>query len=88
MALYSEMIPGLISFDIFVPKHLQCAKGPPRAVLLKLSDVMTGSFVFQCARDWQAKEASPLLLFLSFLENIPIPADDGKRIVTGTHTTL
>ena len=48
----------------------------------------TGSFFFQCARDRQAKQAGPLLLFLSFLENIRVPADDGTRTVTGTRTTL
>ena len=47
----------------------------------------TGSF-FQSARDRQAKQAGPLLLFLSFLENIHVPADDGMRTITGTRTTL
>ena len=39
----------------------------------------TGRFCFQCARDRQAKQAGSLLLFLSFLENISVPADDGTR---------
>ena len=38
-----------------------------RAVLLKLSDVADRQFFFQCARDRQAKQTGPLLLFLSFL---------------------
>ena len=37
------------------------------AVFLKLSDVADRQFFFQCARDRQAKQAGPLLLFLSFL---------------------
>ena len=49
------------------------------AVLLKLSDVAHRQFFFQCSRDRQAKQAGPLLLFLSFLENISVPADDGPR---------
>ena len=62
--------------------------GSSTAVLLKLSDVADQQFFFQCARDWQAKEAGPLLLFLCFRENIRVPADDGARTVTGTRTTL
>ena len=55
---------------------------------LKLSDVADRQFFFQCARDKPAKQAGPLLLFLSSLENIHVPADDGMRTVTGTRTTL
>ena len=62
--------------------------GSSSAVLLKLSDVADRQFFFQCARDRQAKQAGHLLLFLSFLENIRVPADDGTRTVTGTRTTL
>ena len=53
-------------------------------VLLKLSHVADRQFFFQCARDRQSKHAGPLLLFLSFTENIRVPADDGTRTVTGT----
>ena len=52
------------------------------SVLLKLSDVADRQLFFQCARDRQAKQAGPLLLFFSFLENIRVPADDGTRTVT------
>ena len=48
-------------------------------VLLKLSDVADRHFFLQCARDRQAKQAGPLLLFLSFLEDIRLP--DGMRTV-------
>ena len=57
-------------------------------MLLKLSDLADRQFFFQCARDRQAKQAGPLLLFLSFLENSRVPEDDGTRTVTGTRTTL
>ena len=57
-------------------------------MLLKLSDVADRQFFFHCASDRQAKQAGPLLLFLSFLENIRVPADDGTRTVTDTRTTL
>ena len=48
-----------------------------KAVLLKLSDMADRQFFFKCARDRQAIQAGPLLLFLSFLQNIHVPADDG-----------
>ena len=59
-----------------------------KAVLLKLSDVADRQVFFSMCQGRQAKQAGPLILFLSFLENIRVPADDGTRTVTGTRTTL
>ena len=58
------------------------------AVLLKLFDVEGWQCFFQCARNRQVKQAGPLLLFLSFLENLHVPADNGTHTITGTGTTL
>ena len=69
----------------FVSRHNSFFVLSSRSALRKLFDVADRQFFFQCARDRQAKQADPLLLFLSFLENIRVPADDGTSPVRVPH---
>ena len=85
--LQEKHIPGNRSSRCpLTPEAMAC--NGTREVLLKLFGVAGRQFIFQCARDRQVKQASHLLLFLSFLENIRVPADDCTLIVTGKRTTL